>query len=1039
MKTVWKIIGGVFLAILFLAIGLNFYFSDQRLKNIVLPYLSDAAGQPVEVESMSLSFFSTFPHPGIEINDLYVPGAQGDTLLNVAKMTAGVELFPLLSNEVNVTELVLNRPRFTYKVYSDSTSNLDFFLTEPEADSAASPAYTIDIPYFEISNGHLGYRDFTSNTAAIFENLDGDLSLSYADSIKSSIDVEVGNFSLTIDSLNYVNGIPLTLTEESIIFPEREVIELKEGTFSIRGLAMDLAGSLRNWSDTLAVNLRFNSSTDNFGDLLRLFPENSYTKNLETRGSLALQGNVKGPITDKTKPDFDIKIDVSNGYLKDPDLPQPIEDIQLTAHATNKLATIDTLHAIAGANSVTGSGTLTKPLEKDGRFDMSFVADVDLSTVNQFYDITQLGLDRLEGQLDVDAQAAGTFNEPANAHFNGHAVLANGLIKYRDVPKAFTNINLNATGTQDLLTLKSLNLQAAENSLSAEGQILNLLNEDTRRINNMRTNIRFNLATLKDFYPIDEDTLRLSGLVSAQATLDGQAGQIERAVQSGSIVLKDGMIDYYKYEAPFRDITLEAILEGPRMTLVQSHINSAGNRVEATGVINDYLSENRTVNIRTQGSAKLSQLSNYYELKPAITDLGGDATFNLVIHGPLDTPQSLKLTGKLAIKNASMQGESIREPVKNMDGTFSLTPEKATLDNLSFNMGASDFNITGSLSHYMAYLEDETQRGTTPQLTGKLHSTYLNLDELINWSDTSSTFNLELPDLVSNVSADIERMKITGVTMRNLQAQANSTPKQINMTSARVELFEGVATGSMTWEIPVGSPSTFNFKGALDSLRLEAFFKEYPILGENSQFHKFISGTFHTQVEYTTQISTALDPLLATTELTGSFGMSKARVVNHPLQQKLSSYTKINELRDVALDKWQSSVSVDDNILTFRDLSLTSDNIGLQLDGTQHLVTDKIDFHVALLLPARFKKTIASVITSQAAEALTRENGTLMVPLRITGNYSSPNIEPDQTVIRPLVQEYLKEKAADTLKKLFGRDKKTPAPDTAAVDTTSNP
>ncbi len=101
-----------------------------------------------------------------------------------------------------------------------------------------------------------------------------------ADSISSSIDVEVGSVSATIDSTNYLDGIPLSLTEESTFYPEEEIIQLKEGTFAIRGLEMDLIGTLSNWSKTFNMDLQFNSSSDNFGDLLSLIPENEYTRGL---------------------------------------------------------------------------------------------------------------------------------------------------------------------------------------------------------------------------------------------------------------------------------------------------------------------------------------------------------------------------------------------------------------------------------------------------------------------------------------------------------------------------------------------------------------------------------------------------------------------------------------------------------------------------------------------------------------------------------------------------------------------------------------
>lgn len=1041
MKTFGKILAGFLLFIVILVIGLNLYFTDERLKNTVLPYLNEAVGRPVQVESMSLSFFSTFPHPGIEMNEMRVPGeTESDTLLSLNRMVAGVKLLPLLSNQINITELVFNNPRFTYKVYADST-NLDFFFDSQETDTAQA-GYDINIPYFEISNGHFGYRDFTSGTTVVMDDFDGDLSLNYADSIASSIDVEIGGFSATMDSINYVDAIPLSLTQESTFFPDREVINLRKGTFAIRGLEMDLSGSLSNWSQEFMVDLQFSSSSDNFGELLRLAPETyaDYTEGLETRGSLDLGGTIQGPVTSESNPNFDIRINVEDGYMKDPDLPQPIEDIRLTANATNELITIDTLNAIAGVNSVNGSGTLTDPLEESGTFNLYFIADVDLSTVNQFYNITQMGVQQMAGQLDVNANARGKLQQPEDATFNGRAILADGMLQYQDVPKPITNININASGTQELLTIQSLSLQAAQNSFTANGQIQNLLNENTRRINNMNTSLQFNLATIKDFYPIDEDTLRLEGQLNAQAMLNGKADQIERAVQSGNITLKNGLIDYHELDASIRNITFESVLNGSQMTIVNASFSSGDNNLQGSGLINNYLSANRQVNLKTQGNIELGELSNYYQLEPAITELSGDANFNLTVEGPLNDPAALALSGKMDVKNAAMNGEALREPVQNLNGSFSLTPQAATLNSMQFKLGSSGLNINGSLTDYMQYLKKEQDRTTTPRLKGQFSGNYLNIDELIDWSDTTSTFNLELPDLNSTLSANIQRMTITGVTMRNLQAEATTTPDHINLTKARVELFEGEASGTMRWQIPADGPSTFNFEGSLDSLRLESFFREYPILGEDSEFYKFITGTFSSQVEYTTQISESLDPLLPTTIINGNFGMSKAQINDHPIQQRLASFTKINVLRNVALDSWESTISVNDQILTINNLSLTSDDIGLELNGTQHLVTDKIDFSISLLLPNRFKNAIASVITSQAADALTRDNGTVMVPLRVTGTYSSPTVQPDQNVIKPLIRQTLQDKAKNTIRDLLGRGRQdtTAEADTAQTDSTLN-
>ena len=570
MKLFLKIIGGFLALFLIIGLALNLYFTDDRLRDTVTPYLNDAVGRTVHVGSMSATFFSTFPRPGLEIDNLLVPGeTDTDTVVAMDNMTASVEILPLFSNNIEIAEVTAQQPIINYTVFADSTTNMDFLLQQ-EVDSAeTTEGYSVNIPYFELSQGTVHYQDQTAGTTVRAQNINGDLSLSYDELIGNSMDLEIDSLSATVDSTRYLSALPLRLQQNSTLDTEQEILTIDEGTLSIRGLDLGLTGTLSGWSQTPKMDLQLQSSSDNFGDLLRLVPP-QYAKQLQdfqARGSFSIDGSVKGAMTEEQLPSFDLAINVNDGYLKNPDLPEAIENIQLAANASNTLVTIDTLNANAGSNSIVGSGILKEPLEKDGQFDMDFITNVDLSTVQNFYDISQLKMQEMAGQLDLDANVQGTIDQLEKAQFNGKAVLANGMLKYEDVPKAINNINLNVSGNQELLTIQSLNLQAAQNSLSAQGNIQHLLDEESRRIEDMNTNIRFDLATIKEFYPMDEDTLKMEGQLTAQATLDGKADQIERAVQSGSFNLKNGFIDYKKFDAPFRDITLESVLEGTRMTI----------------------------------------------------------------------------------------------------------------------------------------------------------------------------------------------------------------------------------------------------------------------------------------------------------------------------------------------------------------------------------------------------------------------------------------------------------------------------------------
>ena len=1025
MKTFLRIAGGILAFLLLIILGLNIYFTDARLQKTVMPYVNEAVGRDVQVESMSLTFFSTFPQPGLSISKMSIPGETADdTLMSLDELVAGVKLFSLFGDEISINEIILDNPRFTYKIYPDSTTNVDFLLDPEAEEDTAAAGYAVNIPYFEVINGQFGYVDETSATDIKLQDLNATISLRYADLIESSIDMELGGLYATVENTAYAGGLPLSLSQKSTINLEEETVNLSSGTFSIRGLALDLSGSVSDWSSSTAIDLSFSTSSDNFGELLRLVPAEYHEEiqDLETRGSLAMEGNIKGTLGSEELPRFNTSIKVNNGYVKNPDLPQAIENIRLNARASNEIITVENLNANAGNNALSGSGSLEKPLEDNGAFSFNIKSDIDLSTISSFYDIGQFEIEEISGQMNLDATGQGKRANPEAARFNADFQLANGTLKYRGVPKSIQDININAKADQDLITINNLNLAAAPNTFSMKGTVRKPLEEANRTIN-LDTNLRFDLASLKDFYPISEDTLEMNGILTAQATLDGRADQIERSVKSGSITLKDGFLFYKPLEKPFRDINFESVLEGPKMTIIEAGFRSGENNLNLGGVITNYLGEERSVDLKLEGFAMLNQITSYYELEPTITRLDGTARVNLRAQGRPDSPAGMAFNGSLDINNMNMAGEGLVQPITNLNGLLKLSPSSASLDSLSFNFGNSDMLLSGSLDNYMEYLKEKSDRNTIPRLKGSYYSRFLNVDEIIDWSDTTGADEpvlIELPDLNSSVTAKADRMLITGVNIRNLNAGASISPEQIQLSEASAELFEGKVTGSLTWDVPQPDSTMITFSGSLQGVRAEKFFEEYKVLGKKSNFHEYASGAFSSDIEYYSELNRFLDPVIGTTEMDGNFGMTKSRLKNHPLQLRIASLLKAQELESVSLDEWKSTFTVSDTLLTLKNLRLTSSDVGMELNGTQQLVSQRIDYQMKLLMPPRFKKAIASVITAQATEALTQENGTIMLPLRVTGTLNDPNVKPDEEVIKPIIQKYLKDKAGNALKKLFG-------------------
>ena len=508
MKTFLKILGGIVALFLILVIALHFYFTDARLKEMVVPRLNETLGRQVSVEHLSFSLLTTFPNVGLDVEGVAIPADQPqDTLISLKQLTVKVELIPLISKNIRIAGLSLDEPRFVYHVYKNGKTNLDGLMKAMSSGSTdtSSTFMPLDINDFALQNGQFGYVDDSTQTNAQLSDVDASANISYGKVLNTELTLSLGGVDFSQAGKRYLNGLAVKLEESSEVDLDNEQVSLKNGKLTIQGLNLDLKGNIGQWSKTPQVDLQFASSSSDFGALLKLLPADmqSNFKNYETKGSLTLNGSVKGAVGGSNYPAINAKLDVANGYLKDPDLPEPVKDITVNAVLTNDKLTVSSLHATAGSNVIQGSGSLTKPLEDDGHFQGNLKGDVDLGTVEQFYSLKSMDVEAMKGKLHLDAKANGSRKNPEKADINAHIDLQNGYLKYAKAQKPFENINLIADATQNEIKIQRFQAQVAGNNVDANGTVTSYM-DSTRRAVDMNVKLNADLSTIPQFYPIKD-------------------------------------------------------------------------------------------------------------------------------------------------------------------------------------------------------------------------------------------------------------------------------------------------------------------------------------------------------------------------------------------------------------------------------------------------------------------------------------------------------------------------------------------------------
>lgn len=951
MKWFLRILAVLVVLILVAVTSLSLYLTDERLKGMVMPPLQEALGDGVRVDRLGYTFFRTFPNLGLVVEGLTVPGPTGDTLVNLTSLRVSVPIMPLLSGDVQVTRILADTPNLTYIVYEDGTTNIDFLFAEEEevaADTTASSDIRLD--EIQVMNGRIRYEDRQGGMSADIEGLDLTASISLGNLINSDVNASASGVTFAMDGSTYLNRMPITIRQKSSLDMASETLSLTEGFVSIRGLALNTTGSISAWSgDSMAYRFEFASASDNFGALLDLVPEEfaDEVDGIETRGALVLKGTVAGDVSMEV-PDFDLVLAVTDGFLKHPSAAKPIEDIQVNMTATNARITIPSFKARAEQNTVNVTGSVDRPLEPTAEFALDAVVKADLGTLETYYPISDFGI-ALKGLLDLDAKANGRVDAPDQAVFNANLTLKDGWLKYTDVEKPIENIQMVVTSTQELLTIQSISANAAANTVSLTGTVRQPLDMDKARFD-ISAAANMNLETLKEFYPIDEDTLTLRGQMQFNAKANGLVSKPESAVAIGDLQLANGSIQYHSI----------------------------------------------TDTMRVSGGIR------------------ADVRFN----GTMDRLADMRFNGGMNVTSFSVSSPALDQPVTNMNGDLIFSDANVELKSFVFQMGSSDFTITGSAVQYKNLFE-AVGSASPMRLNAQYVSRFLNVDEIYDINDTNDDpLYMELPNLSSTLTARIDSLVFVGMSITDIQGKANTTPKMLEMNEASALAFGGSMSGYMKWDIPQPDYTWVTFRGDLTNVRSEQFFKEFQ-LGGQSDFHKYISGGLTAKANFVTAMDEMLVQDAKTIQADGSFGMDRARIKDHPSQVRIADLLGLAELKDVSLDAWTATFAIKDGLMTLRDMNLTSKDIGLNLNGTHNLVTDRIDYKVHITLPGSYGNRLEGILTKDGVEALKNDKGMIVVPMGITGTSTDPSVGLDRDFLQNAIREYLIKKGSDAANRLF--------------------
>jgi hypothetical protein len=457
MKKTVLILFGIIGFLLISAIALPFIFRDKIAARIDQEISRSINAQVIyDLDNISLSFFKRFPNISAEVEDFKIIGNtpfEGDTLLALNELQIDFNLRSVLFDEYpTLTGIHLNGGSIYVKVLEDGRANYD--ITFPTGEAAATEVSNLKIAanLIEINGLNLVYDD---RQLAYFMALGG-IEASGSGEFTSSVYELLIKLSATIADLNYEGVSYLSnkaFNGETVLQVDMDKMKFSfdEGNFQLNDFLFGLKGYVALPTDDIALDLTFVGKENSFKSLLSLVP-GIYTErfsSLETSGTMAFEGFVKGIYNDEKFPAFDITMSVSDGMFKYPELPRPVKNVNLEFSAKNETGNLDntsisipTFKLDFGSNPISGKFLLKDLISYT--MDGTLKGELNLEELTTIFPIEGLAL---KGNLAVDASVKGKYDSLAKVipAIKAKLLLTDGYAKSDDYPAPIEQINVSAS------------------------------------------------------------------------------------------------------------------------------------------------------------------------------------------------------------------------------------------------------------------------------------------------------------------------------------------------------------------------------------------------------------------------------------------------------------------------------------------------------------------------------------------------------------------------------------------------------------------
>lgn len=403
MKSALKLLAVTFASLLVLlmlgiAVVIWWVFTPEKITPLVQKQLNGMLVCETKVDRVELTFFSTFPEFALHLHGLTlvnpVEGAPSDTLVRAASACATVDVQEFVrNNALVVRELLLSDASVLVFTNAAGESNYAVMPPPAEVDTSAFelPVGRLEIEKIDFHNVQISYVDQPMKLVANMEGVQARMTVAgRGDLFSGDLNFTSTQLEVVYDSIGYISSIPASLSTAYSFEMNRFKFQLTDAEVKLNDLPMELSVLIENTaqSDDLLMDIAFASDGRlAVKPVLELIPEEyaSYLEGIDLDGRVALEGSLKGIVSESSLPALLVKLDFDKSRFAYDGLPYKLDEMSGRADLIFDLMDEKSWHILVNdfkastMNSQIAGGGIVDDLMGDIRFNLKTTGVLSLA------------------------------------------------------------------------------------------------------------------------------------------------------------------------------------------------------------------------------------------------------------------------------------------------------------------------------------------------------------------------------------------------------------------------------------------------------------------------------------------------------------------------------------------------------------------------------------------------------------------------------------------------------------------------------------